>query len=156
MPQSDLEVSQCYAPCQGDFKCVICKFVVQTPTECPKCDKLYCKPCIATWQQSSDTCPHCREATDFKAPSRVLQKVLSKVRYDCSSCGVQCRIGGRNAKHNSECARSVRVQCQACESTTIRGSVREIGQKIKEHLANECKRRQGFHCRDCKQVLTGA
>jgi hypothetical protein len=118
--QCDIERSKCTSPVDEDFECLICKHVVQDAVECHKCDKLYCKLCMWTWEQRKKECPHCRaSSSEMKKPSRIIQKQISKIKVKCSDCQATFQLNDTK-KHTPECNRKVKVFCTACQMFVVK------------------------------------
>ena len=60
--------------------CGICNNVLKNPFECKNCEKPVCGGCKTLWfQQNPNTCPYCRNKSQFDRVNRITRNLLSKL-----------------------------------------------------------------------------
>lgn len=64
--------------------CGICNNVLKNPIECKQCEKPLCGDCKYHWfQNNPNTCPFCREKSQFDRVNRMTRNLLSKLMFKC-------------------------------------------------------------------------
>jgi len=88
------------------FICAICHTVVVEPTECEKCEKVYCAKCIQHWittkkqeralvgnssieKQFKVDCPTCKQQFIGKPLHRYARSHLEEFKFKCGHCNSQ-------------------------------------------------------------------
>lgn len=62
------------------FVCVVCTGVVIDPTECTKCESLYCKGCLVALDMA---CPKRCGANEYTKVNRFAMNSLNKTEFKC-------------------------------------------------------------------------
>ena len=111
------------------FKCGLCTNLVRHPKACGKCQKLFCRDCIANSLIKNDRCPKCR----IKSPSintipRNIQNLLNKIKIHCKNADAWCaevREYDQLEKHESSCRQCqlCKVKCQSCPEYLLKDEV---------------------------------
>ena len=60
--------------------CGICNNILKNPNECKTCEKPLCGDCKTNWfQRNPNTCPFCRNKSQFDRVNRITRNLLSKI-----------------------------------------------------------------------------
>ena len=73
---------------EEDLECVICRELVQKPTQCVICHNIFCSPCLVEWKRLNEKCP-------FKCSSNSIRhEPISPAKWaKYSAVRVQCSRG---------------------------------------------------------------
>ena len=72
--------------CLENFTCCICTCLAWDPVCCPKCDKPFCRSCIAKYGNSK-ICPFKCEINSFREMTRNEKNYLNKIKIKCTNVG---------------------------------------------------------------------
>lgn len=72
--------------CLENFTCCICACLAWDPVCCPKCDKPFCRSCIAKYGNSK-ICPFKCEINSFREMTRNEKNYLNKIKIKCTNVG---------------------------------------------------------------------
>lgn len=101
-----------------EFKCIICYGVLRQPMECENCGVLLCSYCskeckshrVSLFRQASDgqhTCPVCRSNQLPKEPSKILLKMIGRLKLKCKYYKEGCSYSSELseiAEHQKNCS----------------------------------------------------
>ena len=72
--------------CQENFTCCICACLAWDPVCCPKCDKPFCRACLAKYGKNK-ICPFKCEINSFREITRNEKNYLNKIKIKCTNIG---------------------------------------------------------------------
>ena len=72
--------------CLEIFTCSICSCLAWDPVCCPKCDKPFCRACIAKYGKNK-SCPFGCENESFREITRNEKNFLNKIKLKCTNVG---------------------------------------------------------------------
>ena len=124
------------------FLCGICKFVVNFPQECNKCQKIACKECMNTWAKHKNTCAHCKQQFKTTPPHKFVMGTLNDKHFLCTKCKSQFRYE-RYEAHALECFVSYRCPYK-CKTITLFKTLNDL----ENHLRVECEK-MTLTCSEC-------
>ena len=87
--------------CLENFTCCICACLAWDPVCCPKCDKPFCRLCIAKYGNSK-ICPFKCEINSFREMTRNEKSYLNKIKIKCTNVGCSKYIQYLDYKNHLE------------------------------------------------------
>lgn len=101
-----------------EFTCIFCSYIVDSPIQCQKCEKIYCENCIKKYTSlQKNKCPHCREAP-FKSQKlpRMARMLLENLNFKCPfNCGESFEYSNFQ-RHLSTCNNIKIYKCNLCKA----------------------------------------
>ena len=131
--------------CQENFTCCICACLAWDPVCCPKCDKPFCRACLAKYGKNK-ICPFKCEINSFREITRNEKNYLNKIKIKCTNVGCSKYIPYTEyVKHLEKCSlRKYHCKNYPCKEE---GYIKEMNKhsKICPHRIVECSK--------CKQNI---
>ena len=74
-----------YNAFKDSVMCPLCLCILIEPIMCMKCQNVYCKKCVTSWEQKDDKCPNrCVEPNYQTAKGKI--DILSNLQFKCKDC----------------------------------------------------------------------
>lgn len=97
--------------------CGICNNILKNPIECKNCEKPLCGDCKTNWfMQNPNTCPYCRNKSQFDRVNRMTRNLLCKLIFRCCHADKGCSDVFPYEKlfqHQDQCP-TIIFRCQQC------------------------------------------
>ena len=136
-----------------NFCCRICLNVLHDPVQCQNNEHYFCRKCITTHLENSETCPMCIDqltVETLRPPSRIISSIVSQLKKPvCSHVSRGCT---ENVK-----ADELLLHEQTCGYAPVvcsnEGCKQTVNRRDKEsHETKECKFRK-ITCEDCNEEM---
>lgn len=105
--------------------CDICNNVLKNPIECKTCEKPLCSDCKTNWfQRNPNTCPYCRNQSQFDRVNRMTRNLLTKIEFKCCYHEKGCKVVlpyDQLFAHQDKCSTIV-FSCDKCSYKGVIGS----------------------------------
>ena len=100
-----------------ELVCGVCNYILKNPLECKTCEKPLCGQCKTRWfAKNPNSCPFCRNKSQFDKVNRMTRNLLSKLKFKCAHNNKGCDeiVSYENLfKHQDSCP-TIIFRCLSC------------------------------------------
>ena len=138
-----------------NFECTLCLHILNTPTACSNCEKLFCKLCITKCLMSNNNkCPCCKVYFINQNVMKNFKNILNNLEIICplkNPCKIKFKLDDLQ-NHLDNCENSTNDYiCNCCNKVVININKKEEITKLKDHL-NICSEFK-IPCKDCNNQV---
>ena len=124
--ESMIKNTQVFNVIKDEIICEICSGILINPKQCQSCESIFCENCIKEWNKKNNSCPKRCSNFIIKEPSKIIKRLLDKLKIECNYCKKDFNYETFLFKHYPECYKENElVKCPFCPDCKIKNKLIE-------------------------------